>query len=395
MNNKKHKLINLFYPKSRKEKKKHSSKKNIKKQKTNHCSILWRNIKKNCQGGKCEQHCNLHNVQTVLHHLYCVFRVTIYTSKAAAEGLSFVSVSTSNGNTPHIPHLNRPVFACSSFPPGEFELSKGYERLGYSLLLRRILQIRAPRLQNIIVFWTYFDFFFHSSSCKGDSESIHRWSLDWLLPQSDFVVLVVETVTHSCCFYWGEPATHVVEDRRTTWNERWESVFTLSTPHAGGQDCVCQHLMYRQTPLKPSGVTVECFHVMRIPLLSVHCCQGRLEMKNHMLYVALFPQNVLISQQYSWHVFLPSLKGIRIRNYWPFTCNCPFFWGVEFLVFTNTEIPPKHRRINHLRWQMTVLRSAPQYRREISTFFSFATGSWMYFQSQGWPFVFKNDWWLT
>lgn len=78
---------------------------------------------------------------------YGVCRVTIYINKAAAEGLSFVPVSASNGNTPHIPHLNRPVFACSPFPSGEFELFKHYERVSYSPLLRRILQIQAAGLQ--------------------------------------------------------------------------------------------------------------------------------------------------------------------------------------------------------------------------------------------------------
>lgn len=90
--------------------------------------------------------------------IYGACTVTIYINKAAAEGLSYVSVSTSNGNTPHIPHLNRPVFACSFFPSGEFELFKHYDWLIYSTLLQRLLQIQAPGLQSIILFWTFFYF---------------------------------------------------------------------------------------------------------------------------------------------------------------------------------------------------------------------------------------------
>lgn len=158
--------------------------------------------------------------------IYGACRVTIYINKAAAEGLSYVSVSTNgNGNTPHIPHLNRPVFACSFFPSGDFELFKHYDWLSHSPLLQRLLQIQTPGLQNIVLFWTFFYFLSKKTKKKklilqGDSPSGE--DLDDFYPSQTALVCFIRTITHKCCFYVIKLANCPVEDQTSTGKERGE-----------------------------------------------------------------------------------------------------------------------------------------------------------------------------
>lgn len=155
--------------------------------------------------------------------MYGACWVTIYINKAAAEGLSYVSASTSNGNTPHIPHLNRPVFACSSFPSGEFELFKRYERLSYSPLLQMLLQIQAPGRQNIILFWTFFYFLSRQLILQGDSPG--GGDLDDFYPSQRPIVCFIRTITRKCCFYEIKLANCLVENQTSTGEKRGGIVF--------------------------------------------------------------------------------------------------------------------------------------------------------------------------
>lgn len=160
--------------------------------------------------------------------IYGACRVTIYINKAAAEGLSYVSVSTSNGNTPHIPHLNRPVFACSCFPSGEFELFKHYDWLSHSPLLQRLLQIQTPGLQNIILLILNFLLFSFKKQNKkqlilqGDSPAGE--DLDDFYPSQTALVCFIRTITHKCCFYVIKLANCPVEEQTSTGKERGEFV---------------------------------------------------------------------------------------------------------------------------------------------------------------------------
>lgn len=138
----------------------------------------------------------------------------------------------------------------------------------------------------------------------------------------------------------------------------------------------------------PARVTVESFHIIHIPFLSVSCCQGRFQMKNHIfMYVRchwLASAGFLWGQSQSWwyaglfshnvthFLFLSSLKVDRLDH------SLAFLLFLRFLVFTNTE---NHQSTEESiifvsKWQFYALR---QQWREISTFFSFSTDSWMYF----------------